>query len=304
VYRIESANSQSTSQRVSKVWQIRHTLDVLTSASYRADRVIVNMQSTAPSPIRALSPAVHSAQRTRPEDHASATLQAYFETLSSALGPMEWWPARSPFEVIVGAILTQNTAWMNVERAVENLRREKLLRPRAMERVSQARLARLVRPSGYFRQKARKLKAFVQFLRERHGGSLVRMFRAPTSELRQQLLAVHGIGPETADSILLYAGHHPVFVVDSYTHRILGRHGLAGGKPDYDGIQSLFETNLPRDSALYNEFHALLVNVGKNWCRKTQPRCGDCPLLPYLPENSSLWPGNTTLSSRIQESGA
>jgi endonuclease-3 related protein len=157
-----------------------------------------------------------------------------------------------------------------------------------MERVSSARLARLVRPSGYFRQKAKKLKAFVHFLREHYGGSLARMFRRPTAELREQLLAVHGIGRETADSILLYAGGHPVFVVDAYTHRILGRHGLTSGKPDYEAVRALFESHLPGDAALYNEFHALLVNVGKNWCRKHQPRCGECPLLPHLPEDSAL----------------
>ncbi len=209
---------------------------------------------------------------------------------------MKWWPARTRFEVIVGAILTQNTAWSNVERAISNLRRARLLTPGALERVSKARLARLVRPSGYFRQKAKKLKAFVRFLRESHGGSLARMFRRPTAELREQLLAVHGIGPETADSILLYAGGHPVFVVDAYTHRILGRHHLTNGEPDYAAVRSLFEANLPREAALYNEFHALLVNVGKHWCRKSQPRCGECPLLPHLPVNSTLRSAGATLS--------
>lgn len=234
----------------------------------------------------------------------SSALRDYFQTLSMALGPMGWWPARTPFEVIVGAILTQNTAWTNVERAMENLRRAQLLTPGAMERVAQARLAQLVRPSGYFRQKAKKLKAFVRFLRASHGGSLARMFRRPTAELREQLLAVHGIGPETADSILLYAGGHPVFVVDAYTHRILGRHNLTTGRPDYGAVRSLFEASLPRDAALYNEFHALLVNVGKNWCRKGQPRCGECPLLPYLPDNSVLRWAGSTLSSSLRESRA
>ena len=221
-------------------------------------------------------------------DIRGSTLQEYFQTLSVALGPMHWWPARTPFEVIVGAILTQSTAWVNVEQALANLRRAQLLNASAMEHVSEARLARLIRPSGYFRQKAKKLKAFVGFLRQRHGGSLARMFRVPTSELREQLLAVHGIGPETADSILLYAGGHPVFVVDAYTHRILGRHNLSGSPSDYRSVQSLFETNLPKDVALYNEFHALLVHVGKHWCRKRRPRCEDCPLLPHLPGTSPL----------------
>lgn len=226
---------------------------------------------------------------------AASELPAYFQTLSRALGPMGWWPARTPFEVIVGAILTQNTAWANVERAIENLRRQRLLTPGAIERVSSARLARLIRPSGYFRQKAKKLKAFVHFLRQRHGGSLARMFRRPTDELRAQLLAVHGIGPETADSILLYAGGHSVFVVDAYTHRILGRHHLTDGKPDYEAVRSLLESHLPGEAALYNEFHALLVNVGKNWCRKRQPRCAECPLLPHLPDDSALRPAAAAL---------
>jgi len=231
----------------------------------------------------------------------ASTLQAYFQSLSQALGPMQWWPARTRFEVIVGAILTQNTAWANVERAIANLRRARVLTPRAIERISSARLAGLIRPSGYFRQKARKLKAFAGFLRECYGGSLLRMFRRPTAELREQLLAVHGIGPETADSILLYAGGHPVFVVDAYTHRILGRHHLTTGKPDYAAVRSLFEMNLPKDAALYNEFHALLVNTGKNWCRKSQPRCGECPLLPHLPDNSALRLTGSTLSSAVPE---
>jgi len=217
-----------------------------------------------------------------------SVLADYFRDLSRALGPMHWWPARSRFEVIVGAILTQNTAWTNVERAIANLRREKLLSPKAMQSVPIRHLAQLIRSSGYFRQKARKLKAFVGFLRRNYNDSLDRMFRSPTSELRQQLLAVHGIGRETADSILLYAGKHPVFVVDAYTHRILDRHGLTNGKTDYEAMRAMFEANLPRKASLYNEFHALVVNVGKNWCRPRDPRCGECPLGPRLPLNSPL----------------
>jgi endonuclease-3 related protein len=209
---------------------------------------------------------------------------------------MRWWPARTPFEVIVGAILTQSTAWVNVEGAIVNLRRARLLTPRALERVPLGRLARLVRPSVYFRQKAKKLKAFVRFLRKNFGGSLARMFRTPTAELRAQLLAVHGIGRETADSILLYAGNHPMFVVDAYTKRILVRHELIGEKAGYEEIRRLFEETLPRDPQLYNEFHALLVNVGKNWCRKRAPRCSECPLEPYLPSS-----GLRTVSPAGQE---
>jgi endonuclease-3 related protein len=214
---------------------------------------------------------------------AGRALPEYFETLYSSLGPQSWWPARTPLEVIVGAILTQNTAWTNVERAIANLRRARLLSARGLERVPQARLARLIRSSGYFRQKARKLKAFARFLRREYGGSLGRMFRAPTAELREKLLAVHGIGPETADSILLYAGGHPVFVVDAYTKRILHRHALAPEKAGYEQVRALFENSLPRDAALFNEFHALLVVTGKNWCRTRAPRCESCPLQKFLP---------------------
>jgi endonuclease-3 related protein len=206
----------------------------------------------------------------------------YFQTLHAALGPQHWWPARTPFEVVVGAILTQNTSWTNVERAIANLRRERLLSPGALERVTRARLARLIRSSGYFRQKAKKLKSFVQFLRHEYGGSLRRMFATPTAELREKLLAVHGIGPETADSILLYAAKHPVFVVDAYTRRILARHDLVSVKASYEEVRTLFEQSLPRDAQLFNEFHALLVVTGKSWCRTRSPRCGECPLGQFL----------------------
>jgi endonuclease III related protein len=216
----------------------------------------------------------------------SGELMRYYEAMSVALGPMRWWPARTPFEVIVGAILTQSTAWGNVERAIANLRQAGLLTPAAMLRVPTPRLAALVRPSGYFRQKTKKLKAFVRFLQDRYGGSLKRMFRTPTLELRERLLSVHGIGPETADSILLYAGNHPVFVVDDYTHRIFGRHGITDGKPDYEKVRAFIETSIPPQPELFNEFHALIVNTGKNWCRKSAPRCEECPLRSLLPANS------------------
>ena len=215
-------------------------------------------------------------------------LMSYYSAMSEALGPMHWWPARTPFEVIVGAILTQSAAWSNVERAIANLRAARMLTPAAIARVPATRLAAIVRPSGYFRQKARKLKAFVRFLQDEYGGSLKRMFSTPTGELREKLLSVHGIGPETADSILLYAGNHPVFVVDAYTHRILSRHGLATGKSGYEEVRALFEDSLPSDARLFNEFHALIVNTGKNWCRKREPRCTECPLSSLLPPESSL----------------
>jgi endonuclease III related protein len=210
------------------------------------------------------------------------TLLEFYGALFRELGAQRWWPAQTRFEVIVGAILTQSTAWTNVERAIANLRRARLLSPRALERVPLGRLARLVRPSGYFRQKAKKLKAFLRFLKEEFGGSLERMFRTPTAELREKLLGVHGIGPETADSILLYGGEHRVFVVDAYTKRILARHSLIQEKASYEEVRALFEQNLPGDPQLWNEYHALLVQVGKNWCRPNEARCSECPLGRFL----------------------
>jgi endonuclease-3 related protein len=224
--------------------------------------------------------------------------------MSAALGPMHWWPARTPFEVIVGAILTQSTAWGNVERAIGNLRTQRALTAAAISRISTGRLAALVRPSGYFRQKAKKLKTFVRFLRSAYSGSLNRMFSTPTAKLREQLLAVHGIGPETADSILLYAGNHPVFVVDAYTYRIFGRHGIVDGQPDYERVRSFVEGSIPREPQLYNEFHALIVNTGKNWCRKGAPRCEECPLRSLLPADSPLALLPASASDTVIASGA
>jgi endonuclease-3 related protein len=222
------------------------------------------------------------------DSNARPLLMPYFAAMSQHLGPMRWWPARTPFEVIVGAILTQSTSWGNVERAIANLRSAHLLTPSAISAARMSRLAALVRPSGYFRQKAKKLKSFVRFLQREFGGSLKGMFDLPTEILREKLLSVHGIGPETADSILLYAGKHAVFVVDAYTHRIFGRHGITNGEPEYESVRALVEAALPRDSQLFNEFHALVVTTGKNWCRKTKPRCAECPLGTLLPENSPL----------------
>ena len=217
-----------------------------------------------------------------PAPKSLAILPQYFDALFRAYGEQHWWPGRTPFEIIVGAILVQNTAWVNAARAIANLRKVKLLTPSAIEEIPQPKLARLIRSSGYFRQKARKLKAFVAFLRKEHRGSLAAMFRTPTATLRQQLLAVHGIGPETADSILLYAGNHAVFVLDAYTRRILQRHGLAAGKESYEEIRRLVEKSLPNDPQLFNEFHALIVHTGKNYCRSRAPLCSQCALRPLL----------------------
>lgn len=214
---------------------------------------------------------------------ALPVLQEYYQALFQAHGSQHWWPARTRFEVIVGAILTQNTSWSNVERALAGLRHEKLMNPAALARIQEAKLAQLIRSSGYFRQKARKLKAFVHFLNQVYGGSLVRMFRARTDLLRAQLLEVHGIGPETADSILLYAGGHPVFVVDAYTRRILERHHLADGRESYERIRQTFEQSLPPSASLFNEYHALIVRTGKHFCRTRKPLCDGCALKPFLP---------------------
>jgi endonuclease-3 related protein len=242
-------------------------------------RYLAKKMSIPPQIERAANPLARGAPLASP-----ASLHTYYDALLAAQGPQHWWPGRTPFEVIVGAILTQNTSWSNVQVAIRNLRRERLLTPRAIEDVSFARLARLVRSSGYFRQKAKKLKCFVRFLRSEYGGSLARMFRTPTAALREKLLSVHGIGPETADSILLYAGKHPVFVVDAYTRRMLERHKLATSSQSYEDIRQLFEGSVPGDAPLYNEFHALIVRTGKEYCRTRNPRCSECPLHSFLPQ--------------------
>lgn len=225
---------------------------------------------------------IRGAGRTQPE--SQPPLDEYFNSLFTALGPQHWWPSDSPFEVIVGALLTQNTSWTNVEMALANLRGEGLLAVEGIEHVNQRHLAKLLRPAGYFRQKARKLKAFVRFLRTEYAGSLRRMFRTPTLKLREKLLGVWGIGPETADSILLYAGEQPVFVADAYTKRLFERHGWIGEKAKYEDIRWMVERQFPGDARRFNELHALIVNAGKNWCRPKDPGCGECPLGRYLEE--------------------
>jgi endonuclease III related protein len=209
-------------------------------------------------------------------------LDEYYNSLFTALGPQHWWPGKTQFEIIVGAILTQNTSWKNVETAIAKLRNRGLLSPSAIRIAPIRRLERLVRSSGYFRQKARKLKAFCEFLETKYAGSLERMFATPTFVLREQLLGVFGIGPETADSILLYAGGHEVFVVDAYTKRILARHGWIPEKAKYDDVRWIFEGQFPGDVKRFNEFHALIVHAGKRWCLAQEPRCEDCPLGRYL----------------------
>jgi endonuclease III related protein len=214
-------------------------------------------------------------------------LAQLYDRLYSAYGPQEWWPAETPIEVIVGAVLTQNAAWRNVEQAIENLRAAAVLSARALHQLPQAELAELIRPSGYYRLKARRLKNLLDFLFVRYRGSLKRMFAADLPTLRAELLGVNGIGPETADSILLYAGNLPSFVVDTYTQRVLRRHGWIERDADYHAVKRRFESELPADAALYNEFHALLVRVGNRHCRKT-PDCEHCPLADLLPPGGPL----------------
>lgn len=246
-------------------------------------------------------------------------LHRAFALLARHFGPQRWWPGDTPFEVCVGAILTQNTAWTNVEKAVANLRRARVLSPRRLRALSHHRLASLIRPAGYFNVKARRLRSFLDFLHAEFRDDLPRLFRLPTAVLREKLLAVNGIGPETADSILLYAGGHESFIVDAYTKRVLVRHGWTPPDPDYHDVKSLFERSLPvaalrmahdasripfptghppsgmsRRSArhsprarLFNEYHALIVAVGKHYCLSRAPRCESCPLRSLLPRGGA-----------------
>lgn len=252
---------------------------------------------------------------------ASTTqLRNYYRVLFRLWGQQHWWPAHTRFEVIVGAYLTQNTAWTNVEKALVQLRAQRLLSVSGIREVPLPQLEQAIRSAGYFRQKAQRLKTFVAFLDKQYGGSLHRMFAVPTFQLREELLALNGVGPETADSILLYAGQHPIFVVDAYTRRILARHKILPELASYDEIRELMETalqplalamqargltgsNLLQTGALgashppsrmskakrsalsqiYNEMHGLIVGVGKNYCLKTNPRCDICPLRNFLP---------------------
>ncbi len=242
-------------------------------------------------------------------------IRRFYVTLYRTWRRQHWWPARTRFEVIVGAILTQNTAWTNVERALACLRKSGVLSLEGVRRAPESKLAELVRSSGYFRQKAHRLKNFIAFLDNTYQGSLRSMFARPTAQLRQELLALHGIGPETADSILLYAGNHPVFVVDAYTRRVAERHDLLPITAKYDDIRLVFERALigitvqesapqtlrreiPQGSChspspmslarreplaqVYNEMHALIVGIGKNYCLKQDPRCDRCPLGRFL----------------------
>lgn len=216
-----------------------------------------------------------------PSKEMRKILQEVYQRLLAALGPQHWWPAQTPFEVMVGAVLTQNTSWANVEKAIRRLKDGGLLSPRALQGLSLPELEELVRPSGFYRVKARRLKALVDWLMEEFQGNLGQMFKRPLDDLRLGLLAVGGVGPETADSILLYAARKPTFVIDAYTRRILSRHRWARRDANYDELKQLFENNLRRGEKLFNEYHALLVVAGKRWC-KPHPVCRGCPLEPML----------------------
>lgn len=209
-------------------------------------------------------------------------LQSY-AALFARWGEQRWWPGETRLEMMLGAILTQNTAWTNVEKAIANLRKINALDLAALESAPVERVAEWIRPAGYFNQKAGYIKAMAGTIRNRFDGSLNKLFALNTPTLRTELLSWKGVGPETADSILLYAGKRPVFVVDAYSRRFLSRHGWCGDTASYDSISRLFTDNLPDDVQLYNEYHALIVRLGKEYCN-TKPRCTGCPLEHLLPK--------------------
>ncbi len=205
-----------------------------------------------------------------------------FHNLLNHFGSQKWWPAETELEMMVGAILTQNTNWKNVEKAIENLKWKNLLLLDRLYTISTPELAESIRPAGYFNIKAKRLKNLIDFVVERYQADLSLFLKEETKTLREGLLSVKGIGPETADSILLYAARRPVFVVDAYTHRILQRHGMADEQASYHELQALFMDHLADDPALFNEFHALIVKAGKGYCRR-KPLCHLCPLKAWGP---------------------
>ena len=212
----------------------------------------------------------------------SEQLTKIYQLLFEHFGPQHWWPGQTRFEIITGAILTQNTNWTNVEKAIANLKSADLLTPKKLYYLDSSKLAELIRPAGYFNIKAKRLKSFLDWLFENYNGRLQNLEELSTDQLREQLLSIKGIGRETADSILLYAFDREVFVVDAYTARIFARHGLIEQDSVYEQIRDLFQSNLPADIKLFNEYHALLVRLGKEFCRP-RARCSDCPLraLPH-----------------------
>lgn len=223
-----------------------------------------------------MKPLKHSSSP-KPVKYRPADLSGVYKILRGRFGHQGWWPGETPFEVMIGAILTQNTAWTNVEKAIHNLKKAKKLSFLALLKIKPRTLARWIRPAGYYNVKARRLKEFVRFLDRECRGDLRRLRKENTAALRAKLLSVKGIGPETADSILLYALDKPSFVIDAYTKRIFSRHGLTREDRDYHDWKKIFEKSLPKDRSLYNDFHAQIVRLAKDFCRK-EPRCGICPL--------------------------
>jgi len=209
-------------------------------------------------------------------------LNEIYQLLLERFGPQHWWPGETQFEIVVGAILTQNTSWQNVEKAIANLKSAEMLSPQALHNIETKELAELIRPAGYFNIKAKRLKSYIDWLFANYRGELAELDNVDTEQLRQELLSVKGIGRETADSILLYALNREIFVVDAYTARVAVRHGLIEPEADYEQLRDLFQSNLPQDVQMFNEYHALLVRVGKEFC-KPKARCRDCPLesLPH-----------------------
>ncbi|MGR3294329.1 MAG: endonuclease III domain-containing protein [Candidatus Scalindua sp.] len=204
-------------------------------------------------------------------------LTEIYDSLFKSFGKQYWWPGDTGFEVVIGAILTQNTNWTNVEKAIKNLKTAKVFTPKKLHEIDIEKLAELIKPSGYFNVKAKRLKHFIEWLFFNYNGSLSKLFKLDYASLREQLLSVNGIGRETADSIILYAAEKPTFVVDAYTKRMLVRHDLITEDYDYDAIKAVFEDNIPHDVSLYNEYHALIVMVGKYYC-KPKMQCEECPL--------------------------
>ncbi|MGI9559099.1 MAG: endonuclease III domain-containing protein [Thermodesulfobacteriota bacterium] len=210
-------------------------------------------------------------------------LEKIYGAMFSHFGGQNWWPAETAFECVAGAILTQNTAWTNVEKAIKNLKNSAKLTVRGIDDMPLSRLARLIKPSGYFNQKSKRLKIFARFVTQNYGGEIDALLAEETGKLRETLLSLEGIGPETADSITLYAAGKPSFVVDAYTKRITSRHGLSDEKAAYGDVQKLFEKNLPRDVEMWGEYHALIVRTAKLFCHKRKPDCENCPLRADLP---------------------
>ncbi len=204
--------------------------------------------------------------------------QQVYDRLFEHFGPQDWWPGDTPLEIMVGAVLTQNTNWVNVEKAIFNLKEAGMLSVEKLQTVPVEELAGLIRPSGYYKVKAKRLKNLLQMLVDEYEGELDFFLEDSLDGARESLMGVNGIGPETADSILLYAAQKPIFVIDTYTHRVFSRHGLVEEESDYYTLQQDFMDQLPDDAALFNEYHALIVAVAKKFCRKSDPLCGECPL--------------------------